>query len=169
MQGISDGTVHADCPKPVTNQDSKRMQRVKNMPPLSLFRPSLPFVLQKIPRTPKFDPFRWVKNAPKVGKSSHRDQNQISSEDDHNTPACQISDHSFQAFSLDCRNLETQISLSFLATRGTKLGQNRISSEWCPYSGVLNIRTYRNKWTLDKVCRKTNSRTPVLHYIYCNK
>ena len=24
-------------------------------------------------------------------------------------------------------------------------------------------------WTPDKICRKTNSRTPVLHYIYCNK
>ena len=37
------------------------------------------------------------------------------------------------------------------------------------YSGVPNSRTYRNKWTFDKICRKTNSRTPVLHYIYCNK
>ena len=37
------------------------------------------------------------------------------------------------------------------------------------YSGVLNSRTYRNKWTPGKICRKTISRTPVLHYIYRNK
>ena len=33
-----------------------------------------------------------------------------------------------------------------------------------PYSGVLNSRTYRNKWTPGKICRKTINRTPVLHY-----
>ena len=37
------------------------------------------------------------------------------------------------------------------------------------YSGVLNSRTYRNKWTPGKICRKTISRTPVLHYICRNK
>ena len=37
------------------------------------------------------------------------------------------------------------------------------------YSGVPNSRTYRNKWTFHMICRKTNSRTPILHYIYCNK
>ena len=29
------------------------------------------------------------------------------------------------------------------------------------YSGVPISRTYQNKWTLDKICRKTNSRTPI--------
>ena len=36
-------------------------------------------------------------------------------------------------------------------------------------SGVLNSRTYRNKWTPGKICSKTNSGTPILHYIYCSK
>ena len=34
-----------------------------------------------------------------------------------------------------------------------------------PYSGVLNSRTYRSKWTLDKICRKTNCRTPTQIWI----
>ena len=37
------------------------------------------------------------------------------------------------------------------------------------YSLVPNSRTYRNKWTRGRNCRKSNSRTSVLHYIYCNK
>ena len=32
------------------------------------------------------------------------------------------------------------------------------SSAVVTYSGVPNGRTYRNKWTLDRICRKTNSR-----------
>ena len=39
-----------------------------------------------------------------------------------------------------------------------------VSEEKIQYSGVPNSRTYQNKRTLDKICRKTNSRTPVLHY-----
>ena len=37
------------------------------------------------------------------------------------------------------------------------------------YSAVPNSRTYPNKWTLGKKCRKSNSRLPVLHCVYCNK
>ena len=42
----------------------------------------------------------------KYGKSTNLDQNQTSSECGQDTSACQISGHSFQAFSRDC--LETQ-------------------------------------------------------------
>ena len=44
----------------------------------------------------------------------------ISSAGDNDTPACQISDHSFQAFSLDCQKPQFH---SFLATRGPKFNQ----------------------------------------------
>ena len=37
------------------------------------------------------------------------------------------------------------------------------------HSCVPNSRTYQNKWTSGGNCRKSNSRTPVLHFIYCNK
>ena len=37
------------------------------------------------------------------------------------------------------------------------------------YSLVSNSRTYRNRRTLGRNCWKSNSGTPDLHYIYCNK
>ena len=37
------------------------------------------------------------------------------------------------------------------------------------YSCVPNSRAYRNRWTLGRNCQKFNGKTPVLHYIYCNK
>ena len=36
--------------------------------------------------------------------------------------------------------------------------------EHVKYSGVLNNRTYRNKWTLGKICRKTI--TPVVEHLF---
>ena len=65
---------------------------------------------------------------PKVGKSSHCHQNFINSEDDHDTPACQISDHSFHSFSLEYS--KPQFHYFFFATRGPN---------WAKIKSVLNV------------------------------
>ena len=50
-----------------------------------------------------------------------------------------------------------------------KLKKNLTHIQGLIYAGVLNRRTYRNKGALDKICRRTNIRTPVVHLIYCDK
>ena len=50
-------------------------------------------------------PFSTCKVAPKGGKSTDRDQNQIISGGDQDTTAHQISDHSFHVFSIKYRQV----------------------------------------------------------------
>ena len=65
------------------------------------FRPFLPCVHKERPRNLKFDQFHF-KVVPKGGKSTDHDWNLNSSEGGQNTPACQISGHSFHTFSRKC-------------------------------------------------------------------
>ena len=53
-------------------------------------RPFPPCVLREMPGNPKFDPFHYVKIAPKLEKSTDRSHKLISSEDGQDTSACQI-------------------------------------------------------------------------------
>ena len=106
-------------------------------------RPFIPCVILRMLGNPNFNKFLGLPKANTLYWANIC-QNLISSEGDHDTPACQIWCHFFHAFSLKCS--ETPISLSFLATRGrnwTNIGQNVIISEGghdapaCQISGHL--------------------------------
>ena len=79
----------------------KLMQSFGNMLPLPP-QQILSGVLQIMPRNPRYEQFNKVKVVLKWVKSTDSDQNLISSEGSQDTSTCQMSGHSFQAFSGKC-------------------------------------------------------------------
>ena len=114
------GTPNANKVSVVAQSPLTVLKRVENMPSLSLFRPSLSCILQKIPRTSKFNPFCLVKIEPKVKKSSDHDQNLVVYAADHDAPAHQISDNSLHAFLLQWRKHKSHY---FFVQQRAKIGQ----------------------------------------------
>ena len=96
-------------------------------------RQFLPCNLRKLAGNPKFDLFHSLEIAQKLGKSTNPNQNLFSSEGGQDTAACQISGHSFHAFSRKCPETPnlTSFTKSKIAPKlgkSTNLNQNLFSS-----------------------------------------
>ena len=138
------------------------------------FRPFPPCVLQDMPGNPKFDPFHWVKIAPKLEKSTHCGHKLISSEGGPDTSACKISCHFLHAFSGKCPETPnsthfTKSKLEKSSDRGHKLissegGQEKsackISGHFlhafsgkCPETQILPVSLSQNSSKIRKINR----------------
>ena len=85
-------------PWPLTNQFWRWSRYIS----MQNFRPFPPCVPREMPGNPKFDPFHYVKIAPKLEKSTDHSHKLTSSEDGQDTSASKISGQSLHAFSGKC-------------------------------------------------------------------